>query len=692
MAGSTKPATRDGGETHHTTPAREAGKRDMTQPRNLAVLKVGGSVLRDDGSIAEVAGAIRARVDRGERLVVVVSALEGTTEQLIERARALNATPAPDAYAILLATGEMRSAALLALAAEREGIDARVLTVEQLGIEARGEPLSADPVGLVTSELEDAVASSALVIVPGFAAVGELDSAPNGQPAGARGAIRLLGRGGSDMTAVFLAAHLRARECVLIKDVDGWFVDDPRTVARARRYRGLSWCDAIHHPAPIVQDRAVELSERLGQSFRVAALASRAGTLVGDVETEVDGDLGESEPVADLPSRLDTRTSPNAITTASRLVHPPSVPGDSSGATSTPIYQTATFAVQAGGDSEGEECGQAGGWDYSRSGNPTRDVLERQLATLDCATRSFAYGSGMAAVNAALSFAPSGSSLVVGRDLYGGTMRLLETLARERGLEVRFVDTSSLDEIERVLEDDDASLVWLETPSNPRLVLSDITAISHLAHRAGALLAVDNSLLSPIVQRPLELGADLAVQSATKLLGGHSDLTAGVVSVCAPELAEHLAFRQNAQGTALSPFDSWLLLRGLATLQVRALRQIKNTETVSHLLRRHPLVERTYSVPGCSVVSFELGDVETARRFAEETTLFRTTVSFGGVASSVNLPCDMSHASVPVAWRNVQELSPALVRLSVGIEDVEDLEADIDRALARCRRARSEVA
>ena len=639
---------------------------------DIKVLKIGGSVLQSDRSIAQVASVLRSRVDRGERLVVVVSALEGTTEKLIERAKALNATPDPDAYAVLLATGEVRSAALLALAAGQEGVDAQVLTVEQLGIRAHGEPLAADPFELVTPHLKQVVARSPLVIVPGFAALDD------------RGNTVLLGRGGSDMTAVFLAAALGAQECMLVKDVDGWFVEDPRTRSRPRRYETLSWRDAINHPAPIVQDRAVELSEQLGQSFVVAALESAGGTVVGDAETRV----ASAEPLAEGPSPFDgavpSGSLATSLATASRLAHPPSVPGESSGASSTPIYQTATFAVTSGASEVG--------WDYSRSGNPTRDVLEAQLAMLDGAARSFAYGSGMAAVNAALALVPTGSSVVVGRDLYGGTMRLLESLARERGLEIRFVDTSCLEEVEAALGDGDASLVWLETPSNPRLVTSEIDRIGRLTRRAGALLAVDNSLLSPIVQRPLELGADIAIQSATKLLGGHSDLTAGVVSVREAELADRLAYKQNAEGTALAPFDCWLLLRGLSTLQVRIEKQQGNAREVREVLERHALVERVYSVPECSVVTFELRDVLMARRFAEATELFRTTVSFGGVASSVNLPCDMSHASVPEEWRDVQGLSPALVRLSVGIEDPRDLVADVDRALEECRRARSEVA
>ncbi|MEM9557899.1 MAG: PLP-dependent transferase [Acidobacteriota bacterium] len=357
------------------------------------------------------------------------------------------------------------------------------------------------------------------------------------------------------------------------------------------------------------------------------------------------------------------------------LVHRPTIPGEPAAASSTPIYQSATFCVD-----------RQGRWDYSRSGNPTRDVLERQLAELDGARRSFAFASGMAAVSAALRMAPAGSRVLAGIDLYGGTLRLLDDLAIDRGLDLVFVDPNDLDALSRALETTTA-LLWIETPSNPRLEVVDLSAIAALTRRAGTLLAVDNSILSPYRQRPLELGADLAVQSATKVLGGHSDLTAGVVSVADAELAERLAFRQNAEGTALAPFDSWLLLRGLETLGVRNHQQVENAAEIARRLRSSGVVEQLFSAPESYVISFDTGSLERSRRLLIELELFRATVSFGGVTSSINLPCEMSHASIPERWRSLGDLSPSLVRLSIGIENVADLWADLDRALRRVSSA-----
>ncbi|MCH9650929.1 MAG: PLP-dependent aspartate aminotransferase family protein [Deltaproteobacteria bacterium] len=351
------------------------------------------------------------------------------------------------------------------------------------------------------------------------------------------------------------------------------------------------------------------------------------------------------------------------------LVHRPRVPGEPAGASSTPIYQTATFSVSPGGD-----------WDYSRSGNPTRDVLEQHLARLDGAARSLAYASGMAAVAAVLRLAPAGSEVVAGCDLYGGSLRFLAELARDRGVEVRLADTTNLTSLRDALSPR-TSLVWLETPSNPRLGISDIKAICTLAHGVGAWVAVDNSIHSPYLQKPLEEGADLAVQSATKALGGHSDLTAGVVSVSDPVLGERLAFRQNAEGNALSPFESWLLLRGMETLAVRLPRQLENARYLTQRLRAHRATKGLYTSPKSFLVSLETASVEESRRVIASLRLFRTTVSFGGVTSSASLPCEMSHASVPKKWRGDQGLSPSLIRLSIGIEDPQDLWGDLLAAL-----------
>ena len=359
-----------------------------------------------------------------------------------------------------------------------------------------------------------------------------------------------------------------------------------------------------------------------------------------------------------------------------RLVHPPPIEGEPSGATSTPLYQTATFAI--GGDPASAR------WDYSRSGNPTRDVLEAQLAALDGASRALAYTSGLAALAAVFSLARPGQQIVVGDDLYGGTTRLLHRLESRFGIVVRPVDTRSPAAVAEALAHHPTALVFVETPSNPRLRPTDVSAIAGVTADRGVLLAVDNSMLSPYLYRPLDDGADLAVQSATKSLGGHGDLTAGVVTTRRETVASELAFARNADGTALAPFPCWLLLRGLETLAVRVDRQLVNTRAVLALLERHPAVERLH-VPGNGpqppVVSFETGDVAASRRLVAAARLFRTTVSFGGVTSSISLPAEMSHAAVDPSERAARGLAPDLIRVAVGIEHEDDLVADLAAAL-----------
>jgi cystathionine beta-lyase len=367
---------------------------------------------------------------------------------------------------------------------------------------------------------------------------------------------------------------------------------------------------------------------------------------------------------------------------ATRLVHPPPVPGAApeTAPSSTPIYQTATFTLPA----EGE-----GRWDYTRSGNPTRDVLEAQLAALDGATTALAYTSGMAAVTAVLRLARPGEAILAGSDLYGGTGRMLEELARHGGVAVRRVDPRDLEAVAAALTSagPPVAVVFVETPTNPQLHTVDIEALARLLGALPGrrpLLAVDNSMLSPYWQRPLELGADLAVQSATKLLGGHGDLTAGVVAVADRALGERLAFLRNAEGTALPPFEAWLLLRGLETLAVRLERQGRTAARVAAFLREHPRVRRLYTAesetPGV-VLSVETGSVELSKEILTRTRLFRTTVSFGSVTASISRPWAMSHASIPENARRAAGLTPELLRLSVGLEDPEDLLVDLETAL-----------
>lgn len=363
-----------------------------------------------------------------------------------------------------------------------------------------------------------------------------------------------------------------------------------------------------------------------------------------------------------------------------RLVQPPRIPGEPARATSTPLYQTATFAQ----DLEGGR----NPWDYSRSGNPTRDVLEEQLAALDGAERALAYGSGIAAVSAALRLAGPGDEVIVGDDLYGGTVRLLRDYERHLGLGVRRVDVRDPLRVRDALGPR-TRLVFVETPTNPRLRVVDVAGLADVLQEHPAQLVVDNSMLSPLRQRPLELGADIALQSATKLLGGHGDLTAGVIAVSDGAVAERLAFLRNAEGSALAPFEAWLLLRGMSTLSVRLERQERNAAALADWLETRPEVTRVHRVPagtGGVVVSFETGSVARSREIIRRARLFRTTVSFGGVTSSIGLPCAMSHASVSEAERATSGLAEDLVRISTGLEDARDLLADLERAFLESSR------
>jgi cystathionine beta-lyase len=299
-----------------------------------------------------------------------------------------------------------------------------------------------------------------------------------------------------------------------------------------------------------------------------------------------------------------------------------------------------------------------------------------------------------------------GDAIVAGDDLYGGTYRLLSRIGETHGIEVRYVDTTDLDAVARSL-DERARLLLLETPTNPLLKVTDLRAAARLAHDNGTLLAVDNSIMSPYFQKPLELGADIVVESATKALSGHSDMTGGVVAVKDPELAERLYWVQNAEGAGLAPFESWLLLRSVKTLAVRLDRQVANAERVARFLRERPEVEAVHwpgfedhpghaihaaQARGASVViSFETDDYDTARRIVEATEVFKISVSFGGVGSVISLPCRLSHASIPPEVRRARAIPEGLVRLSVGIEAAEDLVADLEAAfeVARTGRTRS---
>ncbi len=364
-------------------------------------------------------------------------------------------------------------------------------------------------------------------------------------------------------------------------------------------------------------------------------------------------------------------------------------PGDDPyGATAPPIYQTATFR-QPGATEFGE-------YDYSRTANPTRALAEQQIAALEGGAFACAFTSGMAALVAVTRLVKAGEEILAGDDLYGGTVRLLSRVAPGLGLRVRHVDTTDPAAVAAAVSPE-TRLLLVETPTNPLLRIADLARLAEIAHARGVLLAVDNSLLSPCLQRPLALGADLVIHSATKFLCGHGDVSAGAVVTDDPALHERLAFHLNAEGAGLAPFDSWLLLRGMRTLALRVERQGATAARIADFLAGHPRIEKVFfpalappevrtvherQASGWgSVVSFTTGDPERSKRIVEAARLFSIAVSFGSVGSSISLPCRMSHASIPAELRGRLGPPPDLIRLSVGIEDGEDLIEDLARAL-----------
>ena len=373
---------------------------------------------------------------------------------------------------------------------------------------------------------------------------------------------------------------------------------------------------------------------------------------------------------------------------ASRLVSFDPAPGDRFRPISTPIYQTATF--------EQEHADSFGDYDYSRSGNPTRTVLEKHLAQLENGARGFVFSSGMAAISTAARLLRSGDSILADNDLYGGTCRLFTRVLERTGITARYSDASDLDRFEQQFTPN-TRLVYVESPTNPLLRVVDLRRVAELAHAHNALLAVDNSTMSPYLQNPLDLGADIVLHSGTKFLGGHHDVTAGAIVVNDPVLAEQVYFSQNAEGNALAPFDSYLLLRGIKTLKLRLDCQQKNALAVAQYLSTRAGIQEVYypGLPSSSnyalqhsqargagaVLSFTTGSFAVSKAIAEHAHLFRITVSFGSVNSSISLPGNMSHASVPPEVLAQRDLPADLVRISVGIEDEEDLIADLDRAI-----------
>jgi cystathionine beta-lyase/cystathionine gamma-synthase len=373
-----------------------------------------------------------------------------------------------------------------------------------------------------------------------------------------------------------------------------------------------------------------------------------------------------------------------------RAVHAGQRPDDPTGAIMTPIYQTSTYVQPA--------LGQHKGFEYARTRNPTRDALERNLAALEGGTHGFAFASGLAATDAVLKMLQAGDHVICGENVYGGTYRLMNRVFAQLGLSFSFVDTREAANVAKVVTPA-TRLVFLETPSNPMMRLTDLAAIGALASDRKLLVAVDNTFATPVFQRPLELGAHLVIHSTTKYLNGHSDMVGGAVIANRDDLAERLAFLQNAAGAVPGPFDCWLALRGTKTLALRMRQHDTNGRCLAEWLQGHAAVQRVY-YPGLpdhpqhdlarrqmsgfgGMISLELGSAARARVFVESTRIFALAESLGGVESLVGHPASMTHASVPKAMREAMGLTDGLVRLSVGIEDVDDLRADLDQALAK---------
>lgn len=371
-----------------------------------------------------------------------------------------------------------------------------------------------------------------------------------------------------------------------------------------------------------------------------------------------------------------------------QLIHG-GIDGDAAtGAVSVPIYQTSTYRQKG--------LGESSGYEYSRTGNPTRASLEKLIAELEGGSAGFAFGSGMAAITAVLSLFHSGDKVLISSNVYGGTFRVLDKVFRNFDLSYGIVDTSNLSLLEDSITKEVKALL-IESPANPLLTVTDIAAASEIAHRHGLTVIVDNTFMTPYLQKPLRLGADIVVHSATKYLGGHSDLVAGLAVTKDPETAERLAFIQNATGGVLGPFDSWLLIRGIKTLSVRMERHEENAAYLADFLRGHDGIEKVYypgfpDFPGYEIqkkqasgagamISFVLSRRYDIKKFFRGVKLITLAESLGGVESLICHPATMTHASVPRDIRQKVGIVDNLVRLSVGIEDKKDLADDISQAL-----------
>jgi cysteine-S-conjugate beta-lyase len=390
-------------------------------------------------------------------------------------------------------------------------------------------------------------------------------------------------------------------------------------------------------------------------------------------------------------------TKQKIMSNATQLIH--SIPTDPlTGALSVPIYQTSTFVQDAPGVNRG--------YDYARSNNPTRATLENLVASLEKGQVAAAFGSGLAAIDAVVKLLKTGDEILAVDDIYGGAFRLFTQVYEKFGIKVNYVDTTNAENVFNAITPN-TKLIWLETPTNPTLKISDIRAIASIAKAHSCLLCVDNTFASPALQQPLALGADLVVHSATKYLGGHSDLIAGIVVAKDKELGEKIRFLQNATGAILGPFDSWLVIRGIETLHLRIKQHCINAQAVAEFLEIHPSVEKVF-YPGLpshpnheiakqqskgfgGIVSFSLktDTEEAAIKFVTSTQYFKLAESLGGIKSLVSHPANMTHKSIPADKRRAAGVKDSLIRLSVGLEEVEDLIEDLKAAFIHLENSQS---
>lgn len=388
---------------------------------------------------------------------------------------------------------------------------------------------------------------------------------------------------------------------------------------------------------------------------------------------------------------MSTTPFKNRLGFATRAIHAGQAPDPTTGAIMTPIYQTSTYVQESPGVHKG--------WEYSRTHNPTRAAYEACIADLENGTAGFAFASGMAAISTALDMLDTGDHVIATDDLYGGTFRLFDKVkTRASGLSFSYVDLADPAAFEAAITPK-TRMVWIETPTNPLLKLVDIEAISAIAKKHGIIVVADNTFASPYCQRPIDLGADIVMHSATKYLGGHSDVVGGLLVVGnRPDLAEKIGFLQNGSGGVQGPFDSFMILRSLKTLPLRMERHSENAMAIAAWLEadariekvlypgleshpQHDLAKRQMLAPSGMVTIFLKGGLEEARRFMEALSIFALAESLGGVESLVDHPAIMTHASVPAETRAALGISDTLVRLSVGIEALDDLKADLSQAL-----------